>query len=343
MLGQKLMIGFEGTHPNDASIRALSKQIEAGLVGGLIFFKYNIDSPSQVYELTRYFKSLSVPYPLFLGVDQEGGRVQRLNATNGFKNFKSAKEIGDAGDVAAAYDHYADMARITRDAGFNVVFGPVVDVHDAVCPVIGAYGRAYGSDTKTITLFARAFVDAHLDQGILTSLKHFPGHGSSLVDSHAGFVDITKTWSPRELLPFKALIESRAAPLIMTAHVWSDAVDPLNPASLSKAWMQQLRTDLKYQGVVITDDLCMGAIMNHASIHDAVLASYVADSDIALLSMNALARLNAATRLEGDTLSLKGLHALIETHLDGGTLDKDAIKLSCSRVISLKASLNEHP
>ncbi|MBX9696654.1 MAG: hypothetical protein K2X53_01060, partial [Alphaproteobacteria bacterium] len=173
MLGQKVMIGFEGTHPNDPSILTLSKQIEAGLVGGLIFFKYNIDSPSKVNELTRYFHSLSAPHPLLLGVDQEGGRVQRLNATNGFVDFKSAKEIGDAGDVDAAYDHYTHMARITRDAGFNVVFGPVVDVHDAVCPVIGANGRAYGSDAKTVTLFARAFVDAHRDQGILTSLKHF--------------------------------------------------------------------------------------------------------------------------------------------------------------------------
>lgn len=343
MLGQKVMIGFEGTHPNDASIRTLSKQIEAGLVGGLILFKYNVESPSQVYELTRYFRSLSAPYPLLLGVDQEGGRVQRLNSTNGFRDFKSAKEIGDAGDVDAAYDHYAHMAQITREAGFNVVFGPVVDIHDAVCPVIGAYGRSYGQDAKIITPFARAFVEAHRSHGILTSLKHFPGHGSSLADSHGGFVDITKTWSTQELIPFQTLIEDNAAHMIMTAHVWSEAIDPHNPASLSKRWMQQLRRDLNYQGVVITDDLCMGAIMNHAALNDAVVASYAADSDIALLSMNALARLNAHTRFKGDTLSVEGLHAFVEERLDAGILAMDAIKTSCSRVISLKESLRGNP
>lgn len=343
MLGQKVMVGFEGTHPNDASIRALSKDIEAGLVGGLIFFQYNVESPTQVYALTRYFHSLSAPYPLLLGVDQEGGRVQRLNATNGFRDFKSAKEIGDAGDVDAAYDHYRHMARITREAGFNVVFGPVVDIHDAVCPVIGGYGRSYGSDTKMITRFARAFVEAHRDQGILTSLKHFPGHGSSIADSHGGFVDVTKTWETRELIPFQNLIEDNAAPMVMTAHVWSDAVDPHKPASLSSVWMEKLRKDLNYQGVVITDDLCMGAIMNHASLHDAVVASYVADSDIALLSMNALARLNAHTRFKVDALSVESLHAHIEMRLDAGILNVGALKTSCFRVISLKQSLALNP
>ncbi|MBX9696552.1 MAG: hypothetical protein K2X53_00535, partial [Alphaproteobacteria bacterium] len=166
---------------------------------------------------------------------------------------------------------------------------------------------------------------------------------SSLTDSHGGFVDITKTWSKLELLPFKALIEENAAPMIMTAHVWSDEIDPLNPASLSKVWMQRLRTDLNYQGVVITDDLCMGAIMNHATLDDAVVAAYAADSDIALLSMNALARLNANTRFKGDALSVDGLHAFVEAHLDAGTLRVDAIKTSCSRVIALKESLAARP
>ncbi len=93
LFGQNIIIGFEGTHPNDRSVMEVSRLIEAGAIGGLIFFKYNVLSPIQVRALTRHFHSLSAPHPLFISVDQEGGRVERLSTSNGFKSHKSALQI----------------------------------------------------------------------------------------------------------------------------------------------------------------------------------------------------------------------------------------------------------
>ncbi|MGN6671612.1 MAG: glycoside hydrolase family 3 N-terminal domain-containing protein [Candidatus Nucleicultricaceae bacterium] len=343
LFGQNIIIGFEGTHPNDRTVMEVSRLIEAGAIGGLIFFKYNILSPIQVRALTRHFHSLSAPHPLFLSVDQEGGRVERLSTSNGFKSHRSAFQIASLRDVEAAKVHYISMAEMVREAGFNLVFGPVVDHHDAACPIIGQYQRAYGSETAEITPYAEAFVESFRRLGILTCIKHFPGHGSSRADSHAGFVDVTDHWTADELIPFKAMITTGHADMVMTAHVWHKNVDQADPASLSGAWIREkLRTQLAYNGVVITDDLYMGAIMNHAPLKDAVARSFLAGGDIALLSMNAAARLNAEGRRE-TTLNLEDIRHHLEQLVDAGVLPLSLIEASALRVLSLKSFFSKYP
>lgn len=343
LFGQNIIIGFEGTHPNDRSVMEVSRLIEAGAIGGLIFFKYNVLSPIQVRALTRHFHSLSAPHPLFISVDQEGGRVERLSTSNGFKSHKSALQIAALRDVEVAKDHYLSMAEMVKEAGFNLVFGPVVDHHDAACPIIGQYQRAYGSGTSEITPYAEAFVESFRRLGILSCIKHFPGHGSSRADSHAGFVDVTDHWTVDELMPFKEMTTSGHAHMVMTAHVWHKNVDPADPASLSSAWVREtLRTQLAYNGVVITDDLYMGAIMNHVSLKDAALRSFLAGGDIALLSMNAAARLNAEGKTEA-TLNLENIRHHLNQMVEEGVLPLSIIEDSALRVLSLKSFFSKHP
>lgn len=337
-LGQNIIIGFEGTHPNDPAVIEVSRLIESGLIGGLIFFKYNIVSPTQAQNLTRHFRSLSAPQALILSVDQEGGRVERLNVSNGFKSHPSALQIATLKDVDQAKSEYKSMAEMVREAGFNLVFGPVVDHHDEACPIIGQYKRAYGSSVSEITPYAEAFVESFRREGILTCLKHFPGHGSSCSDSHVGFVDVTSQWTEDELLPFKEMIRTRHTDMVMTAHVWHKDIDASHPASLSNTWINEiLRSKLNYNGVVITDDLYMGAIMHYASLKDAVARSFLAGGDIALLSMNAAARLNSESLTNETIPSIKSILNHLDHMIDTGKLSLPLIEASVSRVLSLKS------
>lgn len=339
LFGQNLIVGFKGTHPNDPGVVALSKAIEHGYVGGIIFFQYNITSRDQVMQLIDYFNGLSSPYPLFLAIDQEGGRVQRLNESNGFPSFKSARVVATTLKSGDAFKYYEEMATVVKETGFNLVFGPVVDILNDACPIIGGYDRAYDQNTDLITVYAEAFIQAHQKHGIITCLKHFPGHGSSTTDSHAGFVDITTSWAPSELNPFKNLIHRSCVAMVMTGHLWHNDVDQSQPATLSQPWIKGcLRQELVYDGVVITDDLCMGAILNHTRLEEAVIASLKAGNDIALISLNAQASINTALRGDRDAINVHTLHQNIETAISKGILSKDTLNSSLERVISLKTA-----
>src|SRR5690606_35642736 len=151
----------------------------------------------------------------FIMLDQEGGQVQRLTPSVGFAGTPSARDVARGG-IEAAEAVYADLARRLAREGFNVNFGPVVDLNlNPDNPVIARFGRAYGRDAASVTAFAAAFVAGHHAAGMGTALKHFPGHGSSLADSHHGFVDVTEVWSPAELEPYRTLIGEGLADMVM--------------------------------------------------------------------------------------------------------------------------------
>ena len=140
--------------------------------------------------------------------------------------------------------------------------------------MIAKFGRAFGTDAETVTAYDGAFIAAHHEAGLVTALKHFPGHGSSTADSHEGFVDITGTWSDQELDPYRALFADGYADLVMVGHLYhADYADAgtQTPASLSPQWITGvLRDDLGFKGVVISDDLEMGAIREHFSLQETV-------------------------------------------------------------------------
>jgi beta-N-acetylhexosaminidase len=337
--GQQLMVGFQGTDASQESVKALFKAIEEGKVGGAIFFKHNIVSPAQIKRLVKAFKTLAAPSPLFLAIDQEGGRVQRLSTSNGFADFYSAFEVSTRFSPEEAYHYYQKMASMVKETGFNVVLGPVVDLHrnpknGAVCPVIGGLERSFSDDPQRVASYAEAFIQAHHDYSLLTVLKHFPGHGFAKNDTHKGLVDITDTWDNLELEPFIKL--KKKADMIMGAHLMHRTWDPKDPLTLSSSFNQEvLRKRIGFDGVVITDCLCMGAIQQYYSLKETVIKGLKAANDILLFSNNAAAAPDK-DRFDESEYNVNSLHDIIQQALDQGLISLKEMKASFSRVSSLK-------
>lgn len=296
-VGQMIVAGFRGFEASEDVVDAVKR---LG-IGGVIYFdrdvptaqnRRNVRSPQQLRRLSddlqRLAREAGRP-PLFIAVDQEGGRVDRLKRAYGFPASVSATYQGRLNDPDTTRKWATRTAETCRRAGINVDFAPCVDVNvNPRCPVIGALGRSFSADTAVVAAQARIWIDALHTQGVLTSLKHFPGHGSSQVDSHLGLVDITRTWRrDEELAPYRALFGEGYADFVMVGHLLHRAVDPDYPASLSRRWIDGvLRGELGYRGVVITDDLNMGAIVDHYSLERALELAICAGVDMVIIGNN---------------------------------------------------------
>lgn len=291
MIGRMLVVGFDDEQIDEDS--QIVKQIQKYELGGVILFSHfynkkekikNIRCSAQLKELTSKLHSFSKK-PLLISIDQEGGRVARLKPSLGFEAFASAKTISEF-EVAHAKSIYEKQAKMLHQNGINCDFAPVVDL--ALNPknsVIFGLERSYGSSSKEVTKYAKIFMDALKKERVLSVLKHFPGHGSSLGDSHQGFVDITNTWSQKELEPYNSLIDSGDADMIMTAHVFNAHLDKEYPATLSyKINTKLLRESMQFKGVIISDDLQMKAISEHYTLKETVTLAINSGVDILLFA-----------------------------------------------------------
>jgi beta-N-acetylhexosaminidase len=265
MAGQMILVGFQGASATDKPTQGIIDEIAKGQIGGVMFLKTNVKSLDAVRAMNAAFKAANPGIEPFISLDQEGGKVERLTASVGFPEMPSAQDVAKADSPAAAEAIYARTAVELADLGFNVNFGPVVDLNiNPNNPIIGKYGRSFGTDPAKVSAYANAFIDAHHKAGVLTALKHFPGHGSSTTDSHKGFVDISSTWKPIELGPYQQLVKDDQLDFVMVGHLYlkqfaapGDGAEL--PASLSSTAIGKLRT-LGFKGPVISDDLEMGAI-----------------------------------------------------------------------------------
>lgn len=334
MIGQMIMVGFPGMTPTDEGVRRVAEQLEAGKAGGVILMSRNIETPRQLKQLTRALtragQGKSTP---FIAVDQEGGFVQRLSRVKGFKTHPSAERLGARNNPQAAYSAYRNLALELREYGFNLNLGPVVDLNlNPENPVIGRLRRAYSADPDQVTAYAKAFVHAHNETGILTAAKHFPGHGSSATDSHDVLVDVSKSWQERELRPYRKLIEDQAIDMIMIGHLYHPAFSdsPDTPASLSpRAIESVLRDSLNFDGVVITDDLDMRGVRQNAGFEARIVGAIAAGNDILLI-----------TNTDGYQPDLPDRVAkVIRAAIADGRLSQDRIRRSYERIIALKEEL----
>jgi beta-N-acetylhexosaminidase len=341
-IGQMLLIGFPGTQlqPDDAIVHAILKQE----IGGVILFDYNfatktfdrnIKSPAQVAKLTQqlqsYNKQANASYPLLIGVDYEGGKVNRLKENYGFPKTLSAAEIAKL-SVDQATVYATQMSETLEKVGINLNFAPVVDVNiNPDCPVIGRIERSFSSDPGVVAAYAAVFAKAYAAHGVMCSYKHFPGHGSSTGDTHQGFVDVTQTWQASELEPYKTLFANpQTCQLVMTAHVVHYGLDASGlPASLSKSITQDLLRDkLNFQGVVITDDLQMKAVADNYSVPQAVILAVNAGADI-LVFGNQLA----------DPQDPAAIIDIIMTAITKGEIAESRIDESYQRIMKLKSHI----
>jgi len=332
-LGELLLVGFGGTQVDgNDEVRSLVCDVK---VGGLILFERdsrsgdarNITSPEQVRQLTSDLQALALQCAgrrLLIAADNEGGAVMRLSTRVGYLPTPPAQALGDAGDPAATALESRRMGATLREAGINWNLAPVVDVAvNPLNPAVVTLGRTFSSDPQQVVVQARAFIQGMHEAGVLTSLKHFPGHGSSRTDSHQGFVDVTETAELRiELAPYQTLIKEGLADSVMTAHVFNRGLDPWNPATLSRFTIKRyLRGKLGYKGLVVSDDLLMGAIRQRYGVEEASILALQASVDMLLISQNqgrvergAAERVTAAIRsaIADGRLSPKALAAAVD-------------------------------
>ncbi len=337
-IGQMLMVGFQGmSAPEDSPI---ARDIRDCHIGGVVLFDYdvpsgraqrNIESAEQVRRLTTELQR-HADIPLFIAIDQEGGRVNRLKVRYGFLPTVSQQHLGTLDNPDSTSFQASRTATQLHAIGCNLNFAPVADVNtNSGNPVIGRLERSFSPDPATVLKHVLITIDRHHDQHVLTAIKHFPGHGSSTGDSHEGFVDVTKTWNPKELLPFAGTIAAGKCDLVMTAHIFNARLDPLNPATLSHATITGLlRDSLKWDGVVVSDDMQMKAIASQYDFETALRLVVEAGVDCIVFANNTATFDASVTKRAFTTLK-----QLVTT----GTISRERIDASYRRIMALKRRL----
>ena len=331
-VGQLLVAGIEGTQPGEDAVQA----IQTAQVGGIILFGRNVESASQLVELTNGLKELNGDaVPLFLGVDQEGGRVDRMPPE--VDRTPSAGQVGQSEDwneIGAAYG--ALLSAECAAFGFNLDFAPCLDIwSNPENTVIG--DRAFGGDWETVSDFGFYAVQAMEEAGnVVPVVKHFPGHGDTSTDSHVDLPVVDKTLDDLrqgELAPFDIALSGEywgepkmdPAPAVMVAHILMTQIDPDLPASLSpKVVTGLLRQEMGYEGMVCTDDLTMGAISSTYGMGEAAVMAVEAGCDLLLVCHGA----------DNLTAARDALLEAVET----GRISQERLDESVYRILSVKQS-----
>ncbi|GGF68837.1 glycoside hydrolase family 3 [Paenibacillus albidus] len=328
-IGQMLLVGIDGTQPDPETQRMIAED----KVGGIILYADNIKGLDGMVSLVNALKqsNKSNPVPLFMSVDQEGGKVSRMPAE--YASIPANGKVGRTNDPQSARMMGSLLARQVLAAGFNMNFAPVLDINsNPDNPVIG--DRSFGSNAPLVTKLGIAEMKGIESEGVVPVVKHFPGHGDTSVDSHLELPVVNKTaaeLSKLEWLPFQAAIKENAA-AVMVAHILFPQLDKDKPASLSPIIIgEQLRGVMGYQGVVITDDLTMGAILKNYDLAEAAVDTVQAGSDILLIAHEYS---NERKVREALLLSVRN-----------GTIAESRIDESVNRILSLKAryALSDEP
>ena len=298
-------------------------------------------SRPQLDQLIRDFNSAASGHPpLLVALDQEGGRVQRLRPKQGFSDYQTAKQVRASMSRDEAYNYYLELAGELHRLGFNLNLAPSVDL-DLGSPAISKHERSYSPDPGQVTDYCQSFIKAHRQRRVLSCIKHFPGHGSALEDSHQALTDITRHWTKKELEPFRRLIERNEADFVMTAHLMHQSYDAEKPATLSQEILKPLlRESLGYDGPILSDDLHMGAILEYSSCpQDILLSAIRAEVDVLCLGDNPGAAAGAKALPRESNLALK-THERILDLIDRGDLRENHIEKSWLRIKSRKARLS---
>jgi beta-N-acetylhexosaminidase len=339
-IGQMIMVGFAGVGEKDAGVAAVRNELAEGLIGGVVLYPENIRSAKQLKNLNSFLANAkSDPIPL-IAVDQEGGLVSRLKRRNGYTNFPSARNVGRNPSYStpeSVVRLYGSMAHELADAGFNVNFGPVVDLSlNDRNRVIVQRKRSYGADPVLVANLARDFIVAHREANVVTVAKHFPGHGSSHADSHLRLADVSKTWREVELDPYRILAKDGMLDMVMVGHLYHPEFSDgeMLPASLSARAMDGLRdkAGVGFRGVIVSDDLEMGAVREKYSLQERVVKAVNAGTDLLVFS-------NVKSR---DPELGAQIHAIMVKAVNDGTIPMARIEQAAGRIGLLKRRLMQH-
>lgn len=348
IIAQMLIIGFNGVSVDES--QPISQAILEHNLGGVILFDYdcqkkqkgrNIVNPAQLKELTDTLQGYAnisaskgdyTPLPLLISVDYEGGEVVRLRDEYGFPKTHSAEALLGV-EPAIAKRQFDSMAKTLADHGMNLNFAPVVDLNiNARNPIIAKRKRAFSDDPIEVSRLAEAFISAFHEKNLVCAIKHFPGHGSSDRDTHHGFVDITESWDPVELEPYRRLLNKPGLiDMVMTGHVFHESLDADDPATLSKKILTGLLRDkLGYEGIIISDDLQMEAITHAYGTEDAIIKAINAGCDVLVFG----------NQLTSDPVEPEKLIDIVHHAWQQGHIATERIASAHQRIVQLKARIS---
>ncbi len=339
-----IIVGLPGVEITPSSV--IIQDITKRKVGGVILFESNvvtneekklspeelakIDFPARLTALCAKIRELA-DYPIIISIDQEGGMVNRLKDRYGFVSSVTQQTLGDKDDEAATRAQAHATAKQLRELGINTNFAPCVDVNiNPECPAIGRYGRSFSADADVVATHAAYIMEEHHKEGIITAIKHFPGHGSSLDDTHLGITDVTSTWQECELLPYKMLLDKSGVKnnMVMVSHVFNEKLDPDYPATLShKIITGILREELGWNGVVVTDDMHMKAIIDHYTDAESVALTINAGTDMLILSSNLPTKMN-------EHITDVIINTIVQ-QVEAGIIPQQRIEESFNRILEL--------
>lgn len=274
-IGQLIMTGISGTQLTDDE-RAF---LESENIGGVLLFSHNYDSPAQLAELVNNIQQTRNEYPLFIAVDNEGGRVFRFKS--GFTQFPPMYDVGLTDSPKLCFHIAKIMADELSACGVNFNLSPVCDIWtNEKNKVIG--DRAFGKDEETVSKFVSSIIRGLQTHGILSCAKHFPGHGCTKKDSHYDLPIVKRTREELEEVEFKPFIKAIKSRVecVMMAHLIVDAIDSELPTSLSPAAYKILRDEFKHTKLIITDDMEMKAITDNYGVGEAAVMAVTAGADI---------------------------------------------------------------
>ncbi|MDR0295762.1 MAG: hypothetical protein LBH91_06230 [Prevotellaceae bacterium] len=334
-IAQMLMIGFRGMELKPTM--TIYNDVKKLGIGGIILFDYdvpskaykrNISSPKQLKKLIADLQAVA-PVKLLMAIDQEGGKVNRLKVRYGFPPTVSAQYLGKLNSVDTTVKYAVATAKTLSNLGFNLNFAPAVDLNvNPDCPIIGKVERSFSADVDVVVQQATIWLDEQQKQGVMGCIKHFPGHGSSAADTHLGIADVSNSWTEQELAPFRQLIAEGRVDVVMTSHVYNRHLDEKYPATMSKKIITGiLRDTLGFTGVVVTDDLAMGALVEHYSFEEILLKAIEAGADVLCLSNNG--------KIYDDKIATKAVNIIYKA-VKQGKITPERIEESYSRIIALR-------
>ena len=328
MVGQMIMIGVPSDEVNSEE---LYREIEQSYLGGVILYEKNIPKEKSFIGLKKLIWEMQrhAEIPLLVAIDQEGGYVNRLKEKYGFPPSVSAQYMGKWGRDTTVF--YSEIAAATMAGlGINVNFAPVVDLAtNPDNPIIAKYERAYATTGDSVSYYADLVMRTQEQFGVISVLKHFPGHGSSRSDTHLGVADVTPYWKSDELKPYLELISKGEVPSVMTAHIVNKTLDQEGlPATLSKTIVGGLlRDSLNFGGVIFSDDMQMHAIAKYYGLKEAIKLSIQAGIDILIFSNNIV---NSEER------TVETVRRIIRGLVEEEEIPEERIKTSYRRIIDLK-------
>lgn len=327
-IGQMILIGVQGTGVDEA----VMAEVRQGKVGAILFFEKNIPPSNSFDAFSRVIWQYqqAAPIPLFMCIDQEGGKVNRLKPKYGFPRSVTAAEMGAASAPDTVQYYARTTAATLAGLGLNVNFAPCIDLgSNPDNPVIARYGRAFSPDEGRVAEMAAEFIRAHRRLNVITVPKHFPGHGSSEADTHLGMADVTATWEERELTPYRQLIDAGLADAVMSAHIVNRKIDPEgHPGTLSNAILNGiLRGKLGFDGVVFSDDMQMHAITRHYGLEDAIRLAINSGVDVMTFSNNID---------QSEERTVDKVHRIIKDLVRSGRIPQERIEESYRRIMALK-------